>query len=212
MAKLTDSEGNEVEAFTGDEVAALIAEQVQGLKGKNDELIGESRAAKKKAQDLEDAQTEIEKERLKEKQEFKTLFEREQEAKAELLEKHDKFRDQIQKKDIKIAISDLVKEATKDTSRAKALEKIISDSAKYDDEKGVYYELGGLAVDKTKILEHYSKEYPFLFDGVDSSGGGATGGNGGAVSKKFNDMSGAELKALRAESQSEYDRLKAERN
>lgn len=42
-----------------------------------------------------------------------------------------------------------------------------------------------------------------------NSGGGAAGGGGGA-SKKFNEYSGAELKALREKNPAEYDRLKNE--
>ncbi len=40
----------------------------------------------------------------------------------------------------------------------------------------------GEAVEKAALLDHYKARSPFLFDGVDSSGGGAPGGNGGAGS------------------------------
>jgi hypothetical protein len=186
MAKLKLEDGTEIEAFTADEVKAKVEEEVSGLKAKVDDLLGESKSAKQKARELEESQAQAEEERLKEKQEFKTLFEREQESKRELTEKYESFRSQVEQKDIALAVGDLVSEATRDTSRAKALKKLLSEHAKFG-EDGVYYEMGGVQVDKDKLLETYKTDYPFLFDGVDSSGGGAKGGNGGAIDKKPTD-------------------------
>ena len=206
MAKFKLEDGTEIEAFTEEELKAKVDEEVSGLKTKVDELLGESKTAKQKAKELEDLQAQAEEERLKEKQEFKTLFEREQESKRELSEKYESYRAQVEKKDIELAVGELVGEATRDTSRAKALKKLLSEHAKYG-EDGVYYELGGVTVDKEKLLETYKVDYPFLFDGVDSSGGGAKGGNGGAMKKSLSEMNATEEALFAKENPDEYKRL-----
>ncbi len=206
MAKFKLEDGTEVEAFTAEEVEAKVNEQVSGLKSKVDELLGESKSAKDKARELAELQAKAEEDRLKEKQEFKTLFEREQEAKRELAEKYETYRSQVEKKDIELALGEVVSTATKDNSRAKALKKLLSDHAKYGDE-GVFYELGGVPVDAKKLLDTYKADYPFLFDGVDSSGGGAKGGNGGAVTKKPSDYTEAERVALYREDPQKFKEI-----
>ena len=69
----------------------------------------------------------------------------------------------------------------------------------------------GEAWDSKRLGQYLSEQYPFLVDGSKASGGGAPGSNGGgAVTKKFDQMSGAELSVLRKEKPDEYTRLRDE--
>ena len=198
------------QTYTAEEVQALLAKETSGLKAKVDELLGESKSAKQKARELEEAQAAIEEARAKEKGEFKELYEREQKAKAELAEKYDSFAKRIQQKEVEAAALSLASELTRDTKRAELLRKEISQFARYTDD-GVKFEMGGVEVDRAKVLAHITDNYPFLVDGSGATGGGATGGNksGGAV-KKFNEYTGAELSQLRQSNPTEYERLRRE--
>lgn len=196
--------------YTEEEVQKLVQEQVAGLKNKVDELLGEKKSASQRAKELEELQKQQEEERLKEKEQFRELYEREQEAKRELQEKYEEFQTKIQKQTITSEAVKLASELTRDTARGELLQEKVAQYAKYSDD-GVVFELGGVPVEKDKILSHLKEKYPFLVDGSGASGGGAAGtDNGRAVTtqKSFNEMTGSELAALRAENPSEYDRLR----
>jgi len=196
--------------YTEEEVQKLIDEQVNGLKNKVDELLGEKKSATQKAKELEEYQKTQEEERMKEKEQFRELYEREQESKRELQEKYEEFQSKIQKQTINSEATKLASELTRDTARGELLQEKVSQYAKYSDD-GVVFELGGVPVEKDKILSHLREKYPFLVDGSGATGGGAAGtDNGRAVTtqKSFNEMTGGELSELRAENPTEYDRLK----
>jgi hypothetical protein len=184
VAKLKLEDGSEIEAFTADEVRAQIEKETGGLKSKLEELLGETKTAKQKAKELEEAQQAIEEARAKEKGEFKELYEREQKAKADLAEKYEGFAKRIQQKEVEGAAQSIASELTRDTKRAELLRKEISQFAKYTDD-GVKFEMGGVEVDRAKVMTHISENYPFLIDGSGASGGGASGSklSGGAASK-----------------------------
>lgn len=185
MAKFKLEDGTEVEAFTADEVTARLEHETSGLKSKLDELLGETKTAKQKAKELEDAQAAAEEARAKEKGEFKELYEREQKAKSELSEKYDQYAKKIQAKDIELSSSAIALELTRDTKRAELLKKEISQFARYS-EDGVKFEMGGVEVDRAKVVAHITESYPFLVDGNQSSGGGAPGGKTGGGAAKGN--------------------------
>lgn len=195
--------------YTEEEVQKLVEEQVSGLKNKVEELLGEKKTAAQRAKELEEQQKTQEEERLKEKEQFRELYEREQESKRELQEKFEEFQGRIQRQTIETESTKLASELTRDTARGELLTEKVAQYAKYSDD-GVIFELGGVPVDKEKILTHLKEKYPFLVDGSGATGGGAAGSNnGGAVSNKsFAEMSGAELSALRAENPTEYQRLR----
>lgn len=166
------------QTYTAEEVQALLAKETSGLKAKVDELLGESKSAKQKARELEEASARAEEERAKQAGEFKALYEREQKAKAELAEKYDSFAKRIQQKEVEGAAMSLAAELTRDTKRVELLRKEISQFARYTDD-GVKFEMGGVEVDRAKVLAHITDNYPFLVDGSGATGGGATGANKG---------------------------------
>lgn len=208
MAKLKLEDGTEVEAFTPDEVKAQIDSEVIGLKAKVEELLGESKSAKQKARELEENQRTQEDEALKQREEFKTLYEREQKAKAELTEKYEGFAKRVQQKDIESAAMSVANELTRDTKRAELLREQVGRYARYT-EDGVKFEMGGIEVDKAKVVAHITENYPFLIDGSGASGGGATGGKHGGAGKALAEMSEAERVELYRQNPESYRRLKA---
>ena len=185
MAKFKLEDGTEVEAFTADEVTARLEHETSGLKSKLDELLGETKTAKQKAKELEEAQAAAEEARAREKGEFKELYEREQKAKAELADKYEGFAKKIQAKEVELSAGSIANELTRDTKRADLLKKEISQFARYS-EDGVKFEMGGVEVDRAKVVAHITESYPFLVDGNQSSGGGATGGKTGGGAAKGN--------------------------
>lgn len=183
MAKFTLADGTEVEAFTADEVDAKLNETLAGLKENQTKLMDEAKTAKQKARELEERQAAEAEARAKEKGEFKELYEREQKAKAELAEKYSTFEKRIQQKEVEAAALSLAAEKTRDAKRMELIKKEVAQFAKYT-EDGVKFEMGGVEVDKAKVLEHIETNYPFLVDGNNSTGSGATGARtGGAVNK-----------------------------
>ena len=206
-----DNPGEGGKTYTQEEVQQMIDEQVSGLKNKVDELLGEKKSANQKAQELEQQQKQQEEERLKEKEQFRELYEREQNAKKELQESYEEFKQRIQQQTVQTEAAKLAAELTRDTARSELLQEQVKQFAKYN-EDGVTYELGGVPVEKDKIVSHLREKYPFLIDGSGATGGGAAGqNNGGAVATKtFGEMSGEELSQLRAESPTEYNRLRTE--
>ncbi|MEX0469918.1 hypothetical protein V6X73_09285 [Spiribacter sp. 390] len=197
--------------YTEAEVQQMINEQVSGLKNKVEELLGEKKTVAQKAKELEEEQQRAQEERMKEKQQFKELYEKEQQAKQELAEKFETFQQRIQRQEMQSASQSIASELTRDSARAELLTEKAMQYATYNDDS-VSFELGGVPVDREKLVEHLKEKYPFLADGSGATGGGASGSqNGGAVSNKsFAEMTGAELSQLRAEDPSEYQRLRNE--
>lgn len=177
MAKFKLEDGTEIEAFTAEELDAKINETTAGLKSKVEELLGESKSAKQKARELEELQRQAEEDGLKQREEFRTLYEREQKAKAELAEKYETFAKRIQQKEVESSALSLAAELTRDTKRAELLKEQVGKYARYT-EDGVKFEMGGVEVDRDKILTHIKDNYPFLIDGSGATGGGAAGSKG----------------------------------
>jgi DNA repair exonuclease SbcCD ATPase subunit len=184
-------------------------EDVSGLKAKISELMGETKSEREKRQALEQEQQRIEEERQKEKGEFKELYEKTQ---AELeKERRDAatFKQTIQEKERESLASSIAAKLTTDEKRAKILKQEAMAAIKYDPEKGAYIEVGGVPVDKDKLVSQMREEYPFLVDAPGASGGGAGGsGTGGGATKKFNEYTGAELVELKRKDPDTYQRIR----
>lgn len=198
----------EGKTFTEAEVKEMLEKETSGLKSKVEELLGEKKTVSQKAKELEEAQQKAEEERLAEKQQFKELYEREQKSKQELAEKYEEFQTRIQKQEIGLHANNIAGELTRDTSRAELLAEKAAQFAKYEDGQ-VTFELGGVPVDKAKVIDHLKEKYPFLADGSGASGGGATGAGkgGGAVTKKLSEMNDSERVELYKENPERFREL-----
>ena len=106
-----------------------------------------------------------------------------------------------------------------DSYAAEIISQIISGRVIVDAEtnKEIFYngQGGALSVDKNGFIEEIKKDPRFarlIKTSVVTNGGGNANGSGqsGATGKKFDEMSGAELKELRNQDPSTYDRLKNE--
>lgn len=171
---MTESTETQPEVFTKEQLEAQIEAATVGLRAKVDELLGETKTAKQRARELEESQEAAALERAKEKGEFKELYEREQKSKNELAEKYELTLKTVRQKEIDAATNELASSQTRDVKRAELLRKELAQYAVHG-EDGVAFELGGVRVDKSKVLAHISELYPFLIDGNGSSGGGANG-------------------------------------
>ncbi|MEI4473566.1 hypothetical protein [Frigidibacter sp. MR17.24] len=185
------------------------SEDVTGLKAKVAELMGETKAEREKRQALEAKQAEDEAERQRKAGEFQSLYEKAQSDLNAEREAHATTRGSIAKRDMAAAAHALGVELTRDAAKADVLKGLAAPFLKHG-EGGVTYEIGGVTVEKAKVLEHLRATYPFLVDGNQSNGGGAPGGSGGAATEKLADLSEAERRDLQAKDPQKFRRLLAE--
>jgi septal ring factor EnvC (AmiA/AmiB activator) len=157
---------------------------VKGLKSKLDEVMGETKTERERRKALEQAQTEAERKAAEEKGEFEKLYKKTQdELEAERRQARE-FREQITQRDIRSSAQEIARAlASKDAKRADLLAEKASQYAKFEDGQ-IRYEIGGMKVDPQKVAEHLKTEYPFLVDGSQASGGGATGAGDGVPKGK----------------------------
>lgn len=183
-------ENNEVKTYTAEEVEAMLEEKTAGLKSKVDELLGESKTAKQRAKELEEAKAQAEREQLEKNQEFQTLYESEKKARAEASAALTEMQESIRKREVKSAADSLAAELTRDSKRAALLSEKLSSMATYNDD-GVVFQRGGIAIDKDAVLQYAREEFDFLVDGSGSNGGGAAGQFGSGAASVKGDMGGS---------------------
>lgn len=198
--------------YTQEELDALFAEKLavetDGLKKKNEELLTEKKQVSQKLSDFEVAQKQAEDDGLKQREEFKELYERSEAANKELRETII-AKDEKERKDaLTLATVELSGSLTRDTTKAGLLAEQAAKHASYVDGK-VVYEIGGIEVDVEKVKEHLTSSFGFLVDGSGNTGSGASGNQGGgAVTKKFNDYTTAELKSIKDSDPAQYEALR----
>ncbi len=181
---------DDVKTYTQEEVAALVEKETSGLKAKVEELLGESKSAKQKARELEEAQKIAEEAAAKERGEFRELFEKERKEKTELFDRFSSFQKQTQNKDIEIAATAIASSMTKDTGRAAMLKKELASMAQYSDD-GVTFSIDGAKVDSDALKAHIADKFPFLIDGTGATGGGAAGANRGSGAAQSGNIAGS---------------------
>lgn len=171
----------------------------------------ERAAAKKRLQEFETENERRERERLEKQQEWEQLSKTERERAEKLERELNDMRDAIANEKRNAAASKVASDLTRDTARARLLQKEAMQHITYTPEGVKINGPDGDAWDAAKLTEHLKATYPFLVDGSGATGGGAAGSNksGGAV-KRFNEYSGAELKSIKDSDPALYDRLKTE--
>ena len=120
-------------------------------------------------------------------------------------EQFEEFQTRIQRQEIDMEASNIAGELTRDTSRAELLAEKAAQYAKYTEE-GVQFELGGVPVERDKVIEHLKEKYPFLADGSGASGGGATG-RGAEPQKKAEEYTEQERVQLYKENPEKFREL-----
>ena len=161
-------------------------EDTTGLKNKLNELMTEAKDAKRKARDLEESKSRQEEDSAKEKGEFKTLWEQAQQRLSEKDEELKEFSEKIQQKDVNIAARSVGSMLAKsDAKRAEVLSDYAAKYARHNGEE-VEFIVNGAQVDTNALMAHLTKEYPFLVDGSNATGGGAQSSSGGGASSNIN--------------------------
>lgn len=202
--------------YTQDELDALFAEKLaletEGLKKKNEELLTEKKQASQKLTDFELAQKQSEDDGLKQREEFKELYERSEASNKDLRETILAKNEKERKDALTLSTIELSGSLSRDTTKATLLAEQAAKYASYVDGK-VVYEIGGVEVDAAKVKEHLTTSFGFLVDGSGNTGSGASGNQGGgAATKKFNEYSPAELKSIKDSNPAEYETLRNTRN
>lgn len=161
-------------------------EDTSGLKSKVQQLMDEAKEAKRKAKELEAQKQRQEVETAQEKGEFKNLWEQAQAKLAEKDKELQEFTTKIQQKDINLAARQIGSQLAKaDAKRAEVLADYASRYARHDGEK-VQFLVGGIEVDSTELMNHLTKEFPFLVDGSSATGGGASSSSSSGAAKSLN--------------------------
>lgn len=178
-----------------------IAEEVQGLKAKNDELLAEKKAAQRAKEEI-DAKARAEKEETAKKQnDFQQLYESQKQEADSLRKKIEEMNHAVQRQTIGGEAMRIASTLTKDVAKAKLLEKEISQRLSLvESEIRVVDESGQLTVSTLDDLTAQIRtNYPFLVDGIQAQGGGAARSHGGAdvggkeISRsQFDDMNQAQ--------------------
>lgn len=135
----------------------------------------ETKSEKERRKALEEAQQKLEESQAKEKGEFKTLWEKEQEQKAKLLEELNTFKGTVAEKEKKLAISSVIGGMTSVEEKVEALNGIVSKYVEINEQGNAVYSQGGIEMSKTELVESLKTKYPFLVDGSKADGGAGRG-------------------------------------
>jgi len=197
-------------------------EDVSGLKAKLEELLGESKAAKAKAREAEEAAKKAEEERARKAGDVEALEnswkEKLTKREQELMADRDSLASQIRELTVGRAATDLAAELAVQGS-AKALLPHLQARLSMDirDGKPTVVVLDANGKPSAATLEELKAEFVNdpafapLIVGSKASGSGASGAKpGGGAAKKFNEYTGAELSAIRNSDPALYQRLKTE--
>ena len=218
-----ETQNNETPSENGTEdVAALKAQLSEALKGiealkaKNEELLGETKAAKQKAREREEAAQKAAEEAAAKSGDVEALTES---WKAKLTKREAELLAEVEKRDARLM--DLTVNATASNianelavqGSAGVLAKLVRERLKYEDGKVTVLDAEGkpsaLTVDELKKEVADDPALAPLIVGSRATGGGAAGARGGGAAKSWNEMSGMERVELRRTNPAEHARLKA---
>lgn len=159
-----------------------VAEEVSGLKAKNDELLAEKKAAQRAKEEL-DAKARAEKERYaQENGQYQELYESQKQEANSLRQKIEEMNQQVARQKVQSEATKLASTLTKDVAKAKLLEEKLSQRlALMDGELRVTDDSGQLTVSSIDdLVSTIRTDFPFLIDGIQATGGGATRSQGRA--------------------------------
>lgn len=159
-----------------------VAEEVSGLKAKNDELLAEKKAAQRAKEEL-DAKARAEKERYaQENGQYQELYESQKQEANSLRQKIEEMNQQVARQKVQSEATKLASTLTKDVAKAKLLEEKLSQRlALMDGELRVTDDSGQLTVSSIDdLVSTVRTDFPFLIDGIQATGGGATRSQGRA--------------------------------
>lgn len=169
---------------TGIDPADELKRTVTNVKRERDE-------AKEKARILEEQRIAAEEERLREKSEFKELYEREKSAAQKMKEDWEAEKAATNKEKLHSAALEIAAALGDKESSVKLLTREAKDYISIDAGK-IKYEIGGIEVDKQAVMKMLLEEYANICKSSGANGGGAVGGKNGGAGKKLSDMTQSE--------------------
>lgn len=206
-----EHEGKEITVYTQEELDA----EVKGLKVTNQNLKDEKQELADKLKTIDAEKRDAEEAKAKRDGDYEKLErlmnERIETERAEREKAFAAWR----KEKVGNALNDIVTELGAGGSRNEDLRDLLKSRFEfdYDHESGKVTVSGDnvASLDDLRKLVKDGDRYAAYVAGSQASGGGAAGSKGtGVATKKFNEMSGAELAELRKDNPQEYDRLKTE--
>ena len=167
------------------EDAATLKAEIERLREHNAKLLGEKKTVQSRAQELEQAQADAEQKRLEEKQEFEKLWRQEQDQRTKASQELDQLRKSIADKDRSETALGIASSLTRDNARAELLKK---EALAYIQHTPDGVKIQGPDGDMTteQLSAHLAKQFPFLVDGNQATGGGAPGSKSGGGAAKGN--------------------------
>lgn len=201
------------EAIDPKEFESLKAEK-EAMQRKLDELLSETKKAKQARRDAEEAAKREAEEKARKDGDFEQLLKSSEEKRQELESRLNEIQTQTEREKTQSSAYKIAAELA-DGANAELLSefvarrlKVVEGEVKVTDENG---NLTVSSVDELKKEFANSDKFKSLLRGNQSSGGGATGSkNGGGATKKFDEMTSAELVSLRQEDPAQYEQLKTD--
>jgi len=167
-------------------VDGVPKEDVTGLKRKIDELLTEKKTVQQKAMEAEELARQETAEKLRKANDFEQLYNSSESERQKAADELATLKANLQQQQVEGQAGRVAASLTKDTARANLLSQQISSRLSLvDGEVRVLDTNGNLTVSSVEELTQSIKaEYPFLVDGSQAAGGGATGGSSGAGDTK----------------------------
>jgi len=167
-------------------VDGVPKEDVSGLKRKIDELLTEKKTVQQKALEAEELARQETAEKLRKANDFEQLYNSSESERQKAADELATLKANLQQQQVEGQASKVAASLTKDAARANLLSQQISSRLSLvDGEVRVLDTNGNLTVSSVEELTQSIKaEYPFLVDGSQAAGGGATGGSSGAGDTK----------------------------
>jgi len=167
-------------------VDGVPKEDVSGLKRKIDELLTEKKTVQQKAMEAEELARQETAEKLRKANDYEQLYNSSESERQKAADELATLKANLQQQQVEGQASKVAASLTKDTARANLLSQQISSRLSLvDGEVRVLDANGNLTVSSVEELTQSIKaEYPFLVDGSQAAGGGATGGSSGAGDTK----------------------------
>jgi len=167
-------------------VDGVPKEDVTGLKRKIDELLTEKKTVQQKALEAEELSRLETAEKLRKANDFEQLYNSSESERQKAADELATLKANLQQQQVEGQAGRVAASLTKDTARANLLSQQISSRLSLvDGEVRVLDTNGNLTVSSVEELTQSIKaEYPFLVDGSQAAGGGATGGSSGAGDTK----------------------------
>ena len=151
------------------------ADEVKGALAKEREA---RKQAKTEAESLRAALDAKELAELESQKKYEELYKKAQESSGKTAAELTALQNKIADRDKSEAALKVAASLTRDTAKAALLQKEIMSYTRHD-ASGVSFEGDAGAMTAEQVAANITKQYPFLVDGNQSSGGGAAGSNGG---------------------------------